>query len=291
MQDLHLKAIGAGEHRDRGNINTVVTFSAVAALILIIASINFTNLSTARASGRAKEVSLRKVMGASKKNLIYQFLGESILLTLLSLLIALALVELVLPIYNEILVKDLSINYTSTDTAFIIVLSLCVGALAGSYPAFILSSFRPVENLKANKSVETSASVKLRAILVIFQFAVSIALFVATAVVYGQMQYAKNMALGYDHENLLTINDLDREEAGAKLHLLVEELRRLPQVVDITWSNFVPGDNNENNTCNRTQDMAKEDVILIGNHRVGYDFFKTYDVQMLAGREYDICKK
>ncbi len=288
IKDLHLKSIGFGEYRDRGDINTVLIFSAVATLILIIASINFMNLSTARASQRAKEVSLRKVMGASRKNLIFQFLGESILLTLLGLIIALSIVELTLPIYNEILTKQLFINYASVDFIYIIILALSVGTLAGTYPAFILSSFRPVENLKANKSVETSASAKLRAVLVIFQFAVSIALFVSTAVVYGQMLYAKNMDLGYDHENLLIINDLAREDARAKLPTLVKELRRMPQVSNVTWSRFTPGSVNENNTFIRTPEMSSEDVILIGNRGQGYEYFKTYKIPMVAGREYDI---
>ena len=198
-----------GEYRQRGSINSVLTFSAVAILILIIASINFMNLSTARASQRAKEVSLRKVMGASRKNLIFQFLGESILVTLLGLLISFAIVELTLPIYNDILGKELFISYASTDIVSIVILALCVGGLSGTYPALVLSSFLPAENLKANKTVETSSSVKLRSALVIFQFAVSIVLFVSTAVVYGQMLYAKNMDLGYDHKNLLVINDLN----------------------------------------------------------------------------------
>ncbi|MBT5072242.1 MAG: FtsX-like permease family protein [Kordiimonadaceae bacterium] len=209
VKDLHLKSVGMGEYRQRGSINSVLTFSAVAILILIIASINFMNLSTARASQRAKEVSLRKVMGASRKNLIFQFLGESILVTLLGLLISFAIVELTLPIYNDILGKELFISYASTDIVSIVILALCVGGLSGTYPALVLSSFLPAENLKANKTVETSSSVKLRSALVIFQFAVSIVLFVSTAVVYGQMLYAKNMDLGYDHKNLLVINDLN----------------------------------------------------------------------------------
>ncbi len=290
IQDLHLRAQGVGEYRDRGSINTVLTFSAVAVLILIIASINFMNLSTARASQRAKEVSLRKVMGASRKDLIFQFIGESVLITCLALFISLAIVEMTLPIYNEILGKELYINYASTDLVLIIVLAVSVGILGGIYPALILSGFRPASVLKANQSSESGASVKLRAVLVIFQFAVSITLFVSTAVVYGQMLYAKNIDLGFDKENLLVVKNIYRQAASQKLSTLVNEYRRLPNVSRVTWSNEAPGVQSENNTGMRTPEMPMTETFLIGVRWVGYEYFETYDIKLLAGRSYDINK-
>lgn len=287
IKDLHLKTPGNYEYRDKGSINTVRTFMAVAVLILIIASINFMNLSTARASQRAKEISLRKVMGATRKNLIFQFLSESILLTLFGLLIALAMVELSLPLYNEILGKQLIIDYGSSDFYQIIGLALSVGILGGMYPAFILSSFRPANVLKANKSAETKASVKLRSILVILQFTVSISLFVSTAVVYGQMLYAKSMDLGYNKENLIIIHDAERGAVLEKLPLLVDEFNRINDVKNVTWSNFTPGSTQENNTTMRTPELPSEDSILIGNRGVGYNYFNTYNIAFLSGRDYD----
>lgn len=286
MKDLHLESNRDGEYQESGNKNTVVIFATVAVLILFIAAINFMNLSTARASQRAKEVSLRKVMGASRKDLIIQFLGESVLLTVLGLLIALTVVELALPNYNEILGKSLMINYASTDILSIVFLAVLVGILGGAYPAFVLSHFRPAETLKANKSAETSASVKLRYVLVVIQFAVSITLFVSTAVVYGQMLFAKNMDLGYTKENVLAIKEISRDVVLEKLPLLVDEIGRMPGVSSVTWSDFMPGNSNQNNTIVHTEGQSAEDGVLIGRRSVGYDYFKTYDVPVIAGRDY-----
>lgn len=288
IKDLHLKSEGVGDYRPLGNMNTVLTFSVIAILILIIACINFMNLSTARASQRAKEVSLRKVVGASKKSLIFQFLGESVLLTFLGLLIALAILELSLPLYSEILGKEFSLDYGSIDILQIIALSLVVGILGGAYPAFILSGFRPAEVLKANKSAESSASVSLRSVLVIVQFSVSIALFVSTAVVYGQMQYTKNMDLGFKKENLLSINNISWDAVLEKLPFLIDEFKRMPEVTSVTSARFIPGYPFENNTAIRTNDMALQDAVIVSNRRVGYDFFKTFGIELIEGRTYQI---
>lgn len=284
LTDLHLLAPG----NSGGSMATVLTFSAVATLILIIASINFMNLSTARASQRAKEVSLRKVVGASRKHLVTQFIGESILITLFALFVSLVIIELSLPVYNEIIGKNLSLDYGSNDILYVVGLAVFVGGIGGIYPAFILSSFRPAEVLKANQSSETGSSVKLRAALVIFQFAVSISLFVSTAVVYGQMLYAKNIELGFEKDNLLVINNVFRDAADDKLALLLEEYRRIPNALNVTWSNDAPGVPTENNTSLRTPDKPKNESQLMGNRGIGYDYFETYQIPMLAGRSYDI---
>ncbi|MEZ5758519.1 MAG: ABC transporter permease [Emcibacteraceae bacterium] len=290
IRDLHLKAQGKGEFRDRGSINIVLTFSAVAALILIIASINFMNLSIARASQRAKEVSLRKVLGASRKNLVAQFIGESIFITFLALFVSVVIVEMVLPFYNEIIGKNLALNYTSSDLFLIILFASIVGILGGTYPALILSKFRPAEILKTNKSSENGHSVKLRAALVIFQFAVSITLFVSTAVVYGQVLYTQNFELGFNKENLLIINNLNRDEADKKLNLLIDEFKRLPNVINVTWSDDAPGKYSEDNIGLRTPEMTSSENLQIGVRQIGYNYFETYRIPLLAGRYYDDTK-
>lgn len=290
IKDLHLQGPSNGEYQQMGSMTTVLTFSAVAVLILLIASINFMNLSTARASQRAKEVSLRKVMGASRNNLVTQFIGESIIITCFALFVAIVIVELALPLYNQTITKELAFNYASIDLAIISALAVGVGILGGIYPALILSGFRPAEVLKSNKSSETGSSVKLRAALVIFQFAVSITLFVSTSVVYGQMLYAKNMELGFNKENLLVVNNVYRDAADQKLALLVEEYKRLPQTTEVTWSNDAPGVPTENNTSMRTPEMPETENMLMGNRGIGYDYFKTYQIEFLAGRGYDIDK-
>lgn len=287
IADLHLNATGMGEVKDRGSKNTVITFTAIAILILIIAAINFMNLSTARASQRAKEVSLRKVMGASRTNLVVQFLGESVLITLISLLLAIGITEAALPMYNEILGKELLLDYMSGDLGYLVGLALLVGILGGMYPAFILSNFRPATVLKANKSAESSASLKLRYVLVVMQFTVSIGLFISTGVVYSQMKYAETMDAGFNKDNVLVVNRLGRDAANQKREMLVQELSKMPSITSVTWSNETPAGGNENNTMVRTLGMSQEDAMLIGQRSIGYDFFKTYEIDIVAGRTYD----
>ncbi|WP_394176058.1 ABC transporter permease [Thalassotalea litorea] len=287
IQDLHLNAIGFGEMRPQGSKTTVITFSAIAVLILLIACINFMNLSTAHAAKRAKEVSLRKVLGATRRNLITQFLGESVLMTLISVILAFAMVELALPFYNEVLNQQLAVSYDLNTIASLLLLATSVGVLSGLYPAFILSGFRPATVLKANKSAETGASLKLRAALVIFQFAVSIGLFVSTSVVYSQMQYAKQMDAGFNKDNMLVINRVSREEASNKRELLLQEIVKHPQVTAITYSNETPGNTNENNTTMRTPQMPEEDALILGQRAIGYGFFQAYEINLIAGRAYD----
>lgn len=288
IKDLHLLAEGNGDIQPRGSMTVVITFSAIALLILFIASINFMNLSTARASQRAKEVSLRKVMGASKRTLIFQFIGESIALTLFALLLALTIVEIILPVYGGALGKELEINYFSSDLLAIFLLSIAVGFIGGLYPAFVLANFRPAEILKANKSSESTKSIKLRAMLVVLQFSVAIILFVSTAVVYGQMMYAVNLDLGYDKENLIVVNEVRREAALSKLPVLLNEIRRIPNVEYATYSRTAPGYTNANNTTIRSQNISREDAPIVTSQGVSYDYFKTYEIEMLAGREYDL---
>ncbi|MCC3859908.1 ABC transporter permease [Pseudemcibacter aquimaris] len=287
IKDIHLKATGVGEWKPKGNMTMVIIFASVSVLILIIAAINFMNLSTARASLRAKEVSLRKVLGASRKNLIIQFLGESLMITFIALFIALLVVEVSLPTYNEIINKSLDINYISVDILELLGFAVLIGLTAGVYPAFFLSNFRPAHILRANKSSESKASSSLRSILVIFQFTISITLFVSTAVVYGQMQYAKNIEFGYDEENMLMVYGGWRDEVSQKRELLITEFERLPNVTSVTTSFLRPGREGANITGYRTADMDVNDSTVINNTMIGYGFFETYGVKLLAGREYN----
>ncbi len=288
IKDLHLNPQGESfEFGSRGDKTTVLTFSAVALLILIIASINFMNLSTARASIRAKEVAIRKVMGASRKNLIIQFIGESILLTFIALLIALLLVEVSLPFYNDMIEKEMSIDYLSLDLLYIILFSLLIGILGGTYPAFYLSRFHPAATLKANKSTETKASVKFRTSLVILQFSISIALFVSTAVIFSQMRYAQTMDLGYDREHMLTVFGNDQRNLRENIDIIVERLNRVDGVLGVTYSDSgFPGTNFEFLDPIRLEKTTDYEPIMLSFRQVGYDFLKTYDIPLLAGRDY-----
>ncbi len=288
ITDLHLKAQGKFILVPKGNLNTVIMFSIVAILILIIASINFMNLSTSRASQRAKEVALRKTMGATRKNLIFQFLGESILITFFSLLIALLLIEILLPLYNHTIGKELIIDYFSMDILYITFFAIFIGIIAGIYPAFILSNFRPALVLSANKSAETNSSIKLRSFLVLLQFTISITLFVATAVIFAQMKFTENMDLGYTKENLLIINGNDYNKLVEKIDIITKRINRLNSVSSTTYSDgFSPGRAFTASDPIRTEQTTEYNPIMITFRPVGYDFLKTYDIPLIAGRSYE----
>lgn len=287
IQDIHLRDSGLGAGQT-GSYSTVMTFAAIAVLILIIASINFMNLSTARASKRAREVSMRKVVGASRAQLIVQFLGESIMITLLGLVIALAIAELALPSFASFMNKELSMDYASLDMLQITGLALFVGLVGGLYPAFILSNFRPASVLKANQSSETSAGSLLRTTLVVIQFAVSIGLFVSTGVIYGQTLYAKTMDVGFNRDNVLIINRVSREGTTEHQASIINELRARNDVFSsVTSVSSAPGSTQENNNIARTEDTPNGEGQLIGQRTVNFEFFKTYQIPIIAGRTYD----
>ncbi|MBB4633163.1 ABC transporter permease [Sphingosinicella soli] len=191
LKDVHLRPISIGEMKPGGDIGTVRILMAIAALVLLIACINFVNLVTAKSTQRAREVALRKVMGANRRQLIAQFIGETIMLAAFGLLFGMIFVELTLPMFNFFFNTQLVFAYDDWLTiAGLLGLVVITGFLAGIYPAMVLSGFMPARVLKANKSAETRSSLALRNALVVLQFAISIALIVATATVYGQTWYA-----------------------------------------------------------------------------------------------------
>ena len=213
LRDVHLGKAQGGSMTPGNDRRTITTFAIIAMLILGMAVVNFTNLATARAGQRAREVALRKVLGATRKQLIVQFVAESILISAVAMLLALALVELLVHPFAAFLDADLSLSYFGRDGILLpaIALTLLVGIVSGLYPAFFLSRFQPAQVLKANRSAaETPGSGRLRAALVVMQFAVSIGLIICTAVVYGQTVYARSVDPGYQRDHILQVEDLNR---------------------------------------------------------------------------------
>ena len=286
LTNLHLHPFGVGNMKTPGNINTVYSFSAIALLILVIACINFMNLSTARSTQRAREVALRKVVGASRKQLIIQFLSEAVLMTVFALFFALAITEIFLPWYNEFTDKQLTLNYLTDPTLFVSLFSLViiVGMIGGLYPAFYISSFKPAAILKANQSSQASGSGKLRSALVILQFSISIALVICTAVVYGQIQFAETMDRGFSKENKLILRGVNRDFAKDNKLAIAEEIKRLPAVEGVSFSSSVPADIDENNTIVRIPGQQTTEPILIGQMVMDYDYLDIYEMDLLAGR-------
>ena len=294
LPQLHLHARkdagNMGDFTPMGDASMINTFIIVAALVLVIACINFMNLSTAKAGNRAREVAMRKVLGASRTQVAIQFLGEAILIVLVALLVALVGVELVLPLYNQILGKNLELAIFSDFSLLMTLLSsgIAVGVLAGLYPALYLSKFLPGKILRASKSTAAGASSTLRNVLVVFQFATSIVLVISTLVVYGQTMYSNSIDVGYKSEDKLVLNIRAARDNRTSLK---QELLRISEISSVTFSSEAPTQDNENNTQFKLVEALNEDVaneaMIINYHNMGYGFFEAYQVTPLTGRLFD----
>ncbi len=288
LQDLQLNAPGGREMKPTGDTQTVTIFSAIAALVLLIACINFTNLATAKSTQRAREVALRKVLGARRQQLVQQFIGESVVVALLALFLAVVLVELLLPSYGAFLGRDLSFDYSGGfGLGLLAGLVLVVGIVGGLYPAVLLSGFRPARVLKANRSAESAGSIRLRAGLVILQFTISIALIIATGVVFGQMVFAAKRYPGFNKDNLIVVRNVSRQGVVEKQVALKEEILRLPGVVSAAYADDVPATSNESNSSVTIPGNPGLGDILIGRQIVDHDYFSTYEIPLITGRDYD----
>jgi putative ABC transport system permease protein len=288
VRDVHL---GKGQRfgiRPPNDKRTVLTFGLVAFMVLGMACVNFTNLATARASQRAREVALRKVLGASRGQLVAQFIGESVLVAAIAMVIALALVELLLPTFNNFLEAQITLDYFGRNTVvpYLIGLVLLVGAAGGVYPAFYLSRFEPARVLRANKSAsDAQGSGVLRNVLVIGQFAVSIALIICTIVIYAQTVYARTANQGYQREGLFQVTNLDAQGVDKITLRLVDEIRRLPGVQAAAATGIAIQPHNNNNT-----DMflpGSSSSIQLGYYTTQAGFFRAMGMKLLAGRDFD----
>ncbi|HUQ04341.1 MAG TPA: ABC transporter permease [Kofleriaceae bacterium] len=282
--DVHLHATKQG-YANVGSFTAVVAFAGIALLILVIACINFVNLATARAMTRAREVSMRKVVGATRRQLITQHLGEAVLTALMALVLAIALVELSLAPFNAFLHKDLRLDLVGDPSLLLVMVGLIVlvGVVGGLYPALYLSRFRPAAVLKANQSSAHGSTV-LRTALVVFQFAISIALIVCTATIYTQTVYARTLDLGFDHSDRMIVDglgDLPTEEAGATLK---RELAALPGVRGVTLSSDAPPLQSNNNTLLYPSPTPGDEKLIVETITVDPDFFGVYGVKPVAGR-------
>ena len=239
LTDIHLHSNKTAELGANSSIEFVYIFSFIAILILLIACVNFMNLSTARSSNRAKEVGVRKVLGSLKKSLIAQFLTESILISFIALILAICIAWLLLPYFNQLSGKQLGTNVFSNPWLFpsLIVLMLVVGVIAGSYPAFFLSSFNPVEVLKGKFSKGFKSS-WLRSGLVVFQFFISIALIVGTIVIYNQLKFIRSKDLGYNRNQVLVIKNTF--PLGNNSKAFKDEILQMSGVQNATMTGYLP---------------------------------------------------
>lgn len=266
-----------------GRNDHVKLFSVIAIFILIIACINFMNLATARSERRAREVGIRKSLGSTRKYLILQFIGESLIISIISFLLAILMGELVLPAYNNLVDKQLFIDYQSYDFWLMgLGIVILTGILSGSYPAFYLSSFRPVETLKGTIKVGKGAT-SPRKVLVVIQFGFSILLLVSTVVIFRQIELVKDRDLGYDQANLISVDYSD--ELAENYDVLKSELLQSGAVESVTRSNSRITSINSNNFLSWPGKPENLKVIFT-TIATEYDYTKTMGIKVLHGRDF-----
>ena len=287
IADIHLNPDRTYDISPAGNKSYVYIFGLVAVFILLIACINYMNLATARSAKRAREVGLRKVVGAHRSQLIWQFVGESILITLLAILLAVASVEVMLPFFNALTGKNFT-HAAFTNIGFITTLALIVvfvGLIAGSYPAFFLSAFKPAEVLKSDKSSRGSNAI-FRKTLVVVQFTISLILIIGTLVVYRQMQFLKNSALGFRKEQLLVIEvPIGDSTLAQRMPVIKAELLRQPGIEKVSTSVQIPGERTSRvlvQTKENNQVIEKTMAAMFVDH----DFLDLMGIKLIKGRNF-----
>ncbi len=286
LTDIHLQSDKLGELGANGDIKYVLIFTAIALFILILACINFMNLSTARSAGRAKEVGVRKVMGAYKSQLRKQFLTEAFLITFISIVIAYTLSFILLDQFNLLADKEMRFESLLSPEfiAIMIGVLIVVGFLAGSYPAFFLSRFRPVEVLKGKLNLGLKGG-GLRSTLVVLQFCVSIIMIIGTAIVYQQLSYIQNKKLGFSKDHVLLVHN--PWMMGDKSESYKNEVTQFANVKSATLSGFLPvPSNNNNNLWFPGSNPTKDESYVFSEFRVDHDYLKTLNIEIKEGRDF-----
>ncbi len=270
-----------------GRIDQVKIFALLAGCILLIACINFMNLSTARSEKRAREVGVRKAIGSSRKSLVGQFILESVLLSLIGMIIAFILMEVSLPYFNALLDINLTIDYQNWKFWMtLLVLTLFTGLVAGSYPAFYLSSFEPVKVLKGFSLKSGGSSLPVRKILVVFQFVFAACLIVCTSVIYQQLNFIKSKPIGYNKGNLVQLTAHGNLKDLKKIALLKEQLLKSGAVTNMTNFSLDISSGGNNTTGISWPGKNPKNDILFNTRGTGYDFVETIGTEMVTGREF-----
>ncbi len=288
IHDIHLRSTREGELKAPGSIASVYALGAVAVFVLLIACMNFVNLATARATQRAKEVGLRKSVGGTRAQLIRQFIGEALLLTVIAVALATGVVLAALEPFAGFVERAIGFHDLARPevVAAIVAITLLVAAGAGSYPALLLSSFNPVRALRGQVTRSATAAT-FRKVLVVLQFSISIALIAATLVVFDQQRFAETMDLGYEKDRVVVLTGSQAAALGPQWESMKRQLASVPGVEAVTASNVVPG----TRTLVRTQVRDVDDDDDFGGFLgqlmlVDYGFFETYGIDLVAGRSF-----
>jgi len=288
LTDIHLHSNKSYEFEANGNVAYVYIFFVIAIFILLIACVNFMNLSTARSANRAKEVGIRKVAGSLRSNLITQFLTESTLLSFLSLMLALLIVWLLLPLFNQLAGKQMSVFtlFFSWLLPVLIALILVVGCIAGSYPAFYLSSFQPVQVLKGSIAKGFKSS-WLRSGLVIFQFFISITLIIGTIVIYNQLNYIRSREIGYNRDQVLVVNNT--YWLGNQTKTFRQEMLKIAGVQSAAVAGSLPTETGFNqNGWFKDPTLDAKQVTIMTDFYADQNYLPTLGMRMIAGRNFSL---
>ncbi len=288
LRDIYLESDMMGELGPTGNIKTIYIFSSIALLLLLIACLNFINLSTARSLRRSKEVGLRKVLGANRAGLFKQFWGESIIITLFAVFISLIFFEFLSPVLFKYFDVNISgINYF--DKNFFLILTgliLFVSFIAGIYPALFLSKYKPVDSLKGVKTPGSSGT-NLRKTLVVLQFSISIFLLIGTAAIYKQLNYMLNADPGFNKKDIFVVSyPASQKGAADKYSVLKNEFLSVHGVENVSGVYTLPGSNNKEQQSFRLKGQSKDDTMTMQASGVDYDFIKTLGIKLLEGRNF-----
>lgn len=286
LSDIHLRSGLRFEIEPAGNPLYVYLFLGAAIMVLVIAGINFMNMATAQSSNRSKEVGMRKVVGSRKPQLISQFLTESVVLSMLALVVAVILVYLFLPSYNNLIRMDLEFRLfeRSWILPLLVLFALLIGILSGSYPAFVLASFKPSSVLSSNQSSGSQNKGRLRKLLIVMQFTTTIVILLATVVVNRQLNYMQRKDVGFQKENVLVVHRSD--VLGNQIDAFKEEIRAHANVIVAANSTHIPSGGFWGN-AHWLEGRGRDDIYTLAMYRTSYDFEKALDLELLEGRFFD----
>ncbi len=286
LTDIHLYSENQNEMGEKGTIQNIYILSFIGFFLLFLACVNFMNLSTAHSLKRAKEVGIRKTLGSNRLQLIIQFLTESGLVSFLSMILAIIIAFIALPNFNTLAGRSITIPFNEPlFYVAVLLISLVLGLISGSYPAFVISRFIPVETLKGN-GFKTGGAWNIRSVLVVFQFGVAVFLIVGTLVIYQQLDFIQSKDLGFDKEQVLVINDT--YSLGQELDGFKQDVLRVSAVQSATLSSFMPTPSSRSNSSFFKDDaMSQEFAIQMQTWDVDNDYLKTLSLELVAGRDFN----
>ncbi|MDX9905159.1 MAG: ABC transporter permease [Bacteroidales bacterium] len=286
LTDIHLHSRIDYEIRPNSNYMYVVVLSAIAVFLLLIAAINFMNLATATAGTRAREIGIRKVTGADRMKLTGQFLGESLAMTLLAFVVALILIQAILPSFNDLTGKDIQTGYLADpiNLAWLAALWLLLGLLSGAYPALFLSSFKPIAILKPGMFINSRSGLP-RKILVPFQFTISIGLILSTMMIFRQVNFLRNAEMGFDPENIIMVR-INQTKVSKDFETFRNELIRNPNIESVTALDDIIGESHNTHEF-WFEGMKEKEWRFFPALVVRYDFLQTFGIELVAGRDYN----